>query len=53
MERDIIKNEKDRIEFFRQISRALRPLRKALIEFKKAVGKIDWEEINKEMEKHS
>lgn len=48
---NLVKNEKDRIEFFRQINRALRPLRKALMRFKKSISKVDWEKINEELKK--
>jgi len=48
---NIIKNEKDRIEICRQYSRALRPLRKALMRFSRAVSKIDWGKINENLPK--
>ena len=47
METNIFKNEKQRKLFFKNLNKALRPLKKALIAFKISMEKVDWEEINK------
>jgi len=47
----LFKSKKEEKEFYRLLAKAFDPLIEALINFKKIVASIDWDEFNKETKK--